>query len=420
MSIRKNFWIRFLKRRFKRIVRMVLTANLEANLKEAVISLNSTKQRSLTALVGIVVGIGSVIAMVSVGGIAKIQALEQFRELGTDFLTIRVNPAQSGSGSHIKLEDALLIPQGTRSIVAASPWIQSYSEAVYGGKKVADVSIMGVTETFTQINKLWIAEGRSISDLDFRREHCVIGAEVASVLTQIGEDSLIGTSIRIRNRLCLIIGVLKEAPRLGGVQMFDADHSIFVPIRAAERMFPARGIRHIAARMKPDVHHLAAAQDVRDYFDRIAPNLNVRVTSAQKVIEQMQRQTQTFALLLAAIGSISLIVGGVGVMNVMLVAVSERRTEIGIRRALGARRIDIQMQFLLEAAVLALIGGVIGILLGIASTWIYCHFTGWLFRISFASVGIGFIVSCCVGVFFGLMPAIQAARLDPIAALRTR
>ena len=415
-----DVWVRFRANFYEQCVRLILKTNLYANLKEAISSLYSTKQRSLTALVGIVVGIGSVIAMVSVGGIAKIQALEQFRDLGTDFLTIRVNPSQSGGGSHLPLEDALRLTQATRSIVAVSPWIQSYSEATYAGRRVEDLAIMGVTETFTPINKLWIAHGRSISDLDFRRDHCVLGASIAAELTHTGVDSLIGTSIRIRDRLCLIVGVLSEAPKWSGIQLFQADRSIFVPIRAAERMFPSRGIRQIAARMKADVYHIEATQEVSNYFDRIAPNVNVRVTSAQKIIEQMQRQTQTFALLLAAIGSISLIVGGVGVMNVMLIAVSERRVEIGIRRALGARRYDIQLQFLLEAAVLALIGGFIGIVIGIVSTWLYCHFTGWMFRISVGSVAIGFVVSCCVGLFFGLIPALQASRLDPIAALRTK
>ena len=133
----------------------------------------------------------------------------------------------------------------------------------------------------------------------------------------------------------------------------------------------------------------------------------------------MQRQAQTFALLLAAIGSISLIVGGVGVMNVMLVSVTERRKEIGIRRALGARRFDIQSQFLTESVVLSLIGGAFGVAVGIGGTWLFCHFSGWQFLVDFTAAALGFVVAFLVGVFFGLQPAHQAARLDPIAALRS-
>ena len=156
---------------------------------------------------------------------------------------------------------------------------------------------------------------------------------------------------------------------------------------------------------------------MRDYFRRVAPRVAVRVQSAQKLIEQMQRQMQTFALLLAAIGSISLIMGGVGVMNVMLISVSERRREIGIRRALGARRLDIQSQFLTEAVVLSLVGGVFGLLLGVAGTWGFCRFSQWTFLVDPGAAVSGFVVACAVGVFFGFQPAYQAARLDPIAAL---
>ena len=392
---------------------------LKANLKEGIVSLYASKQRSLLALIGIVIGIGSVIAMVSVGVIAKRQALQQFKELGTEFLSIRAQGSGSDPRLRIRLADAVELPEELPSLAATAPWSQSHGTVVYGGKKVADAPILGVTDTFAALHKLQLeGEGRGISDLDFRRNYCVIGAAVASALRREGETQPVGKPIRLGERLCTIVGVLRSASA-GGMQSFDPNGSVLVPFSTFQRMFPGRGVRQVDARMTPEAHHLTTAEEVRTYFRRKAPEMRIRVNSAQKVIEQMQRQMQTFALLLAAIGSISLVVGGIGVMNVMLVSVTERRKEIGIRRALGARRSDIRNQFLIEAVILSLVGGVFGILLAVGSTWIFCSVTGWSFLIDPTAMALGFLVACCVGVFFGLQPAVQAARLDPIDALRT-
>ena len=391
---------------------------LKANVKEAVVSLYSAKQRSFLALIGIVIGIGSVIAMLSVGAIAKRQSLERFRELGTDYLTIQVRSLDPGASPGIRLEDAVGLPEGTSSIAGAAPWSRGQAAVVYGGKKVANAPVLGVTGSFLELNRLRLAEGRAISDLDFRRDHCVVGARVANALRGAGAKQPVGEPIRLKDRICTVVGVLRAAPRWG-MQPFAANRMVLIPVSTAQRLFPQRGVNQLVARMKPEVHHTAAAAEVQRYFRRRAPRLAVTVQSAQKLIEQMQRQTQTFALLLAAIGSISLIVGGVGVMNVMLVSVTERRKEIGIRRALGARRFDIQSQFLTESVVLSLIGGVFGILTGVGGTWLFCHFSGWTFLVDPTAAALGFVVACFVGVFFGLQPAYQAARLDPIAALRS-
>ena len=391
---------------------------LKANVKEAVVSLYAAKQRSFLALIGIVIGIGSVIAMLSVGTIAKHQSLERFRELGTDYLTIRVRGVGSGGRIGVRLEDAVGLPGGASSISGAAPWSQSNTAVVYGGKKIADAPALGVTGNFLELNRLRLAEGRAISDLDFRRVHCVIGARIAKSLRHAGVKEPVGAAIRLKDRICTVVGVLHAAPRRD-MQPFEADRTVLIPVSTAQRLFPRHRLNRIVARMRPEVHHTDATKEVQDYFRRKAPRLSVTVRSAQRLIEQMQRQTQTFALLLAAIGSISLIVGGVGVMNVMLVSVTERRREIGIRRALGARRFDIQSQFLVESVVLSLIGGAFGIAVGIGGTWLFCHFSGWTFLVDFTAAALGFVVAFLVGVFFGLQPAHQAARLDPIAALRS-
>ena len=391
---------------------------LKSNVKEAVVSLYAAKQRSFLALVGIVIGIGSVIAMLSVGTIAKHQSLDRFRELGTDYLTIQVRSPGSGGPSGIRLEDAVGLPDGASSIAGTAPWTQGYGAVVYRGKKIADAPTLGVTGTFLKLNRLKLAAGRGISDLDFRRAHCVIGAKIAGSLRRAGVKDAIGEPIRLNDRICTVVGVLRTAPRWG-MQPFEADRTVLIPVSTAQRLFPRHRLNRIVARMAPEVHHTEATREVREYFRSKAPRLSVNVQSAQRLIEQMQSQTQTFALLLAAIGSISLIVGGVGVMNVMLVSVTERRKEIGIRRALGARRFDIQSQFLIESVVLSLIGGVFGVLVGVGGTWAFCHFSGWTFFVDPTAAALGFVVAFMVGVFFGLQPAHQAARLDPIAALRS-
>ena len=391
---------------------------LKANVEEAVVSLWAAKQRSLLALIGIVIGIGSVIAMLSVGTIAKRQALEQFRELGTDYLSIQVHGSAPGGASTIHLADVEELPQATASIAGVAPWSRSRESVVYGGKKVLDAPTLGVTGAFLALNRLRLVEGRAISDLDFRHHRCVVGARVAAALRSAGAPALVDEAIRLKDRLCVIVGVLESAPRYG-IQPFDPDRSVLLPLSTAQRMFPQQGLNQMVARMRPGAHHTDAAREVQDYFRHVAPRVAIRVQSAQKLIEQMQRQMQTFALLLAAIGSISLIMGGVGVMNVMIISVSERRKEIGIRRALGARRLDIQSQFLTEAVILALVGGVLGLLLGVAGTWGFCRFSDWTFLVDPGAAALGFVVACGVGVFFGFQPAYQAARLDPIAALRS-
>ena len=390
---------------------------LRSNLKEAASSLYATKQRTLLTLIGIVIGIGSVIAMISVGTIVKLEALKQFQELGTEILNIR--KLRGGATATIRLQDAIGLPAGTASIEAAAPWLRSRADFVYAGKRIGGDSgeVLGVTAAFADLNKLRLSDGRFISDLDVRRYYCVIGADVAAAMRRAGASQLVGASLKVAERLYTVVGVLHGSPR--GRRPFRANRAAFVPITTAQRAFERSDITRIIARMKPDVHHTVAAREVQDYFRRQSSGLRVAVESAKQLIEHMQKQMQLFALLLGAVGSISLIVGGVGVMNVMLVSVSERRKEIGIRRALGAQRRTIQSQFLIESVILSLLGGMFGVGLGIGASYVICRFTEWTFLVSPAAMVLGVGVASGVGIFFGFYPAYQAARLDPIAALRS-
>ena len=366
----------------------------------------------MIALIGIVIGIGSVIALMSIGSIYQAETLKRFEDLGTDTLSIR-NDGLREAG--FRLADVIGLAAETSSISLAAPWVSSFERLTHDGKEIGTGRAVGVTAAMADLRKLTLETGRFISDLDHRQFYCVIGAEMALGMRAIGARDIVGQRIKVRGRLYTVVGVLNDAPR---GRDFEPNRSVFVPITTAQRAFESRNIHNIFARMAPDTHHRVANADVVAYFQRKAPHLSIDVISAEELIEQIQEQMQLITLLLGVIGSIALIVGGVGVMNVMLVSVAERQKEIGLRRALGARRGDIERQFLIESLILSLLGGLFGIILGIASSYAICLFTGWDFSVSVTSIMLGVGVASGVGIFFGLYPAHRAARLDPIAALR--
>ena len=389
---------------------------LKANLKEAAASLLATRQRSLLALLGIAIGIGSVIAMISVGMIVRDEALKHFRELGTDILNIYLRQSDATAGRLTVTPEVALGLTSLPAIAAAAPYATSYGEVTFSGRTIKDITFIGGTASLANLNKLKVKEGRHISDLDRRRYFCVIGADVAEAMRRIGFERIIGETVKAGSGAYTVVGVLQYTPQ--GRRRFDVNRPIIIPVSTAQRVFSNPGISNITARMSQGIHHVVATREVGKYFQRKAPGLNVRVRSAEELIEQMHKQMRLFALMLGSVGGISLLVGGIGIMNVMLVSVSERRQEIGIRRALGARRADIQTQFLIESLMLSLAGGMVGVGLGIGTTWTICQFTDWTFLISVGAMVLGVSVASAAGVFFGFYPAWQAARLDPIAALR--
>ena len=383
---------------------------LRTNMKEAASSLSAARQRSLLALIGIAIGVGSVIAMMSVGVIIREEALRQFEELGTDALSIRI-----GRGASVTASDAFGL-SALPGIGAAAPYLSSPGQISLAGRPAKAVTIIGAPSALADLDKLRVASGRHISDLDRLRYFCVVGAEVAAALREAGFERIVGETVRMGGAVYTVVGVLERLPR--GMRRYGPDRSVFIPISTAWRALPRPELRNVSARMSPGANHVTAVQEVVDHFRRLSPGLDVHVRSAEQLIEQMYKQMRLFAVLLGSLGSISLLVGGIGVMNVMLVSVTERRSEIGIRRALGARRTDIQSQFLIESVVLSLFGGLVGIAGGIAGTYAICGYAAWTFQLSPMAITLGMGVATASGVFFGLYPAWQAARLDPVAALR--
>jgi putative ABC transport system permease protein len=317
----------------------------------------------------------------------------------------------------ITLEIAENILRHCPEIVAVAPYTLTYGTFKYEGKKWQG-SARGVTDTFIDLNKLRMKEGRFISNLDEQTYFCVIGKRVEKTLRSFGTTSMIGTQMFFQNKLFTIIGVIEDTPE-GGMRPYETNEGIMIPISLVKRFEQADEIANIIARIRPEGNHITASRQVTDYFSMAINNLTIRVRSAEEIINQMQKQMRLFTLLLGAIGSISLIVGGVGVMNVMLVSVAERKKEIGIRRALGAQRSDIQIQFIIESILLCLVGGLLGIGLGIGVSYGISVFSQWHFTVSYDAILFGVVVSAAVGIFFGFYPARQASRLNPIDALRS-
>ena len=388
----------------------------QINFREAFRSLWGSRQRSLLALIGIVIGIGSVIGMVSIGTIVQQEAIRQFKDMGVDIITIRKSFSENRK-AEFNLDIIMKMTGEKRNILAVAPYLTSGSEFNQGRQKIS-MEKMGVTASFFDLNKLHVRQGRAVSDLDQHRYFCVVGAELADFLQKTGTTKILGGQITADGRAYTIIGVLNSVAE-GGLRPYGMNRAMMIPLSTALRTFQNPEINTIMARVAPHIPIVQLKGDIEDFFKKRARGMQVEVTSAEELIERMKKQMQMFSLLLGAIGSIALIVGGIGVMNVMLISVSERRSEIGLRRALGAQQSDIQSQFLIESIILCLMGGLIGILLGIGVSYLFAFFSKWQFIMSYSSIALGFGVSTVVGVFCGFYPARTAARLDPIKALRS-
>ena len=396
---------------------------LTSTLREAARSLLGARLRTLLGVIGIMIGIASVITMISTGEIAKSQSRKDFEALGTDILTIKLPDhlvgGRSGRAS-IGLQDALVLAEVLPSVSEAAPRIQTQGSFRYAGKRVGSGSVQGVSASFADVNRLRLAEGRFVSNLDRGRYFAVVGADVAERMRRRGgARSVVGEILEVEERLYTIVGALESAPESYALPFsVEANRSVFVPITTVRRTEPEKQIELIIARAAPGVHHVDAARDVHAYFAKRSRGLELEVVSAEQLIEQMDSQLGLMTLLLGAVGSVSLIVGGIGVMNIMLISVAERRREIGVRRALGANRGDIQRQFLIEALILTLGGGVAGVVVGTGAAYGISQIFEWDFFVSPSSIIAGVGVSTAVGIFFGFQPAYQASRLDPIVALQ--
>lgn len=397
--------------------------NLSSHVSNALANIRTSKLRSFLTLLGVLVGTASVVALVSSGQLATQQALAQFKTLGTDLLSVSVQQQQGAQkkqgASIVKLTigDVNKLTQSDPDIIEAAPYTMNYSQVSYAGKQLQG-SIIGATENLSDVVKIDLSQGRFVSVLDKDEDFCVIGSSLAKSLRQQGVFAPVGKQLRVGNYYYTIIGVAKPWPE----NMFmyaDINNSVIVPLENSLELSKYTTIQNIVFKLKAGADINKVKQSITDAMNELVPGQQLFYRSAKQLIEGMEKQRQTFTLMLGAIGGISLIVGGIGVMNIMLVSVIERRREIGVRMAVGAKRRDIQMMFLTEAVMLTMFGGFLGVIIGVLVSFGIAEFSHWGFRLFLLPPAIGFLVSAFVGIFFGFYPARQASRLDPIETLRS-
>lgn len=386
-------------------------------LVEALNSLRMLGRRSLLALLGIVMGSCSVVALLNIGGNAAAQSIAIFRNLGSDTLVLQLPPQPTGrDGLPLRLSVEALARQ-TPAVASLSPVMTYGAPAIFHGR-IGNANIIGADPALFEAARLDIASGRSLSGFDRKEAYAVIGASLAQTLSLPDDPLQPGDQLRLQSYQFRVVGIL-QAGAPGMLLPFNANETLFIPMEGMTRINPVPQISHVVARANSAEEVIQAGEQLRQALtQRIAGHAPVTLIFAQQILEGMQQQTRTFTYLLAALGVVSLIGGGVGVMNVMLMNVSERRREIGVRLALGARRRDIRNLFLVEAVALTSVGALLGAVLGMLGGWGYAQLSGWAFFLAPGALPLGIGSTVLVGLFFGLHPAIAASRLQPVEALR--
>ncbi|WP_347252073.1 ABC transporter permease [Legionella sp.] len=394
---------------------------LLSHFQQALANLAAAKLRSFLAVLGILVGTAAVVALISCGQLATEKALAQFKALGTDLLAISVyekNPNKSNNGEkQIPLRVWRQIPEQIPNVLRIAPYGTGYQPISFEGKTLQG-AIIGADESLAKIINIQLARGHFVSFVESFEHFCVIGDTLAHKITEVTFEDPLGKQLRIGQTLYTIIGIAHPWKENGFFNE-DINQSVIIPIAGMALVSKDNKISNAVLLLKPDSPIDEVIAQVRQILMTQAPTLSFFPRSAKQIIASMESQGRIFTLLLAVIGSISLLVGGIGVMNVMLVSVSERKKEIGIRKAVGARNTEIQTLFLVESVMLSLLGGVLGVILGLVFTRIVAYFSGWSFTVYFMPPLAGFAVSVATGVFFGFYPARRAAKLEPMVSLRS-
>ena len=381
--------------------------------------------RSVLTMLGMVIGVGAVITMVALGTGAQAAVEEQIQSLGTDLLAIY--PGQSfmhgvarGDRVSVTMDDAEALAIDGYALRAVVPEMSRRQQIEYGNAN-ASVNVMASTAEYIEIQNQPIVAGKMFTeaDSDQRRRVVVLGSSVPEMLGGNGV-AMIGQQLSIRGIPFEIIGLLDEK---GAQGHNNPDEQVLIPLKTGQfRVFGTDRLRAITVQVVDQDSMMVAMIGIERVMRRehgIQPGAtnDFQIRDRTEFLAAQQETAQTFTFLLAGIAAVSLLVGGIGIMNIMLVSVTERTREIGIRKALGARRRTISLQFLVEAVTLCVVGGTIGVVLGAGTAVALARFQGWNTLVSVESVVVAFVFSAVIGVFFGMWPARRAARMDPIVAL---
>lgn len=401
--------------------------NLRESIEVAIEGLAANKMRAVLTMLGVIIGVGAVIAMLAIAQGAKEQTMQHIQSMGTNVLMVmagqsRQGPVMGGLGSvqALTLADCEVIQAKCPSVVAVAPEVRQSMQVKYKDINT-NTTIFGTSPDYPSVRNYKLQEGRWFLTREMRgsQKVAVIGPTTATNL--FGEVSPVGKTINIGGSGFKIVGL--TAPK-GTGGFGDPDDQIFIPVTTAmRRMFGVDYIRNISVQSKSMALMNQANNEIAEVLRkrhriRDGEEDDFRIFNQADIMEMAEQTSQIFTLLLAGIASVSLLVGGIGIMNIMLVSVTERTREIGIRKAMGARRQDILLQFLIESLVLSLMGGSIGVLFGLGGSALVGVLTGWSISVSLQSVLLSFSFAAIVGIFFGLYPARQASFLSPIDALR--
>jgi putative ABC transport system permease protein len=407
--------------------------NVLASCRIAIRALRVNKLRSTLTMLGIIIGVGAVIAMVAIGSGAQARVAEQLQALGANMIFVFPGSTTSGgfrmgAGSSMTLteEDAWTIQRDVQGVVVAAPTMRGTGQLVWGNLNWSTV-IVGVTPEYFDARDWPTTSGRVFGqeDVDGAAKVAILGQTVAQSL--FGDTDPIGQTIRVKKLLCTVVGVLDSK----GQNTFgqDQDDVIIIPMTTAKRKVlgvsqtNARSVNGISIKVGDNEDLKEVQQNIRDLVrqrHRLQPGQDddFGIRSAAEMVQTRDEQAQLMTKLLMSIASVSLLVGGIGIMNIMLVSVTERTREIGLRMAVGARGRDILTQFLVEALTVALIGGSIGVVGGLGASFALAYFGDWRTVISPPAILLAFTFSGLIGIFFGFYPAKKAAGLNPIDALR--
>lgn len=403
--------------------------NLVNLFKIALRALNGNKFRGFLTMLGIIIGVAAVITMLAIGQGSKKSIQDQISTMGSNMINIRPGTGQfggvrqsSGSMQTLKFEDYEAIEEQAEYISAATPEVSSSGQVIFGANN-SPTSVYGVNPSYLDIRKYTIDQGSMFTEMDVRTSAkvCVIGQTVVENLFTNGEDP-VGQTIRFNKIPFKVIGVLTS--KGDNTMGMDQDDLIIAPYTTVQkRILAITYIQSIAVSAISEDATEDAIESIENILrerHKIKPgeedDFNVR--SQKELISMMSSTTDMMTVLLACIAGISLLVGGIGIMNIMFVSVTERTREIGLRMSIGAKGIDILMQFLIEAILLSFTGGIIGVIIGISSAYVVKNVLLWPIDIQVYTIVLSFVVCTATGIFFGWYPAKKASELDPIDALR--